>query len=87
MVTQNRILAAIAQLVEQGTENPCVLGSIPSCGTIKKRHPNWCLFYFKILLEYYEKLILPEKSNLYIITQKHYMIRLFHLDLFLCILM
>ena len=26
--------AAIAQLVEQGTENPCVLGSIPSCGTI-----------------------------------------------------
>ena len=24
--------AAIAQLVEQGTENPCVLGSIPSCG-------------------------------------------------------
>ena len=34
MVTQNRILAAIAQLVEQGTENPCVLGSIPSCGTI-----------------------------------------------------
>ena len=28
--------AAIAQLVEQGTENPCVLGSIPSCGTILK---------------------------------------------------
>ena len=24
--------AAIAQLVEQGTENPCVLGSIPSGG-------------------------------------------------------
>ena len=24
--------ATIAQLVEQGTENPCVLGSIPSCG-------------------------------------------------------
>ena len=32
---ENYILrAAIAQLVEQGTENPCVLGSIPSCGTI-----------------------------------------------------
>ena len=25
--------AQIAQLVEQGTENPCVLGSIPSLGT------------------------------------------------------
>ena len=45
MVMQNRILAAIAQLVEQGTENPCVLGSIPSCGTIKKRHQFGCLFY------------------------------------------
>ena len=28
----NKKYAAIAQLVEQGTENPCVLGSIPSCG-------------------------------------------------------
>ena len=35
MVTVRK-LAAIAQLVEQGTENPCVLGSIPSCGTILK---------------------------------------------------
>ncbi len=26
--------AALAQLVEQGTENPCVLGSIPRRGTI-----------------------------------------------------
>ena len=25
--------AALAQLVEQGTENPCVLGSIPRRGT------------------------------------------------------
>ena len=24
--------ATLAQLVEQGTENPCVLGSIPRCG-------------------------------------------------------
>ena len=36
--------AAIAQLVEQGTENPCVLGSIPSCGTILKR-PQRGLFF------------------------------------------
>lgn len=26
--------AQIAQLVEQGTENPCVVGSIPTLGTI-----------------------------------------------------
>ena len=26
--------AQVAQLVEQGTENPCVGGSIPSLGTI-----------------------------------------------------
>ncbi len=26
--------AQIAQLVEQGTENPCVAGSIPALGTI-----------------------------------------------------
>ena len=30
------LFAQIAQLVEQGTENPCVLGSIPSLGTIKE---------------------------------------------------
>ena len=35
--------AAIAQLVEQGTENPCVLGSIPSCGIF------FCLY------NYYQK--------------------------------
>ena len=28
--------AALAQLVEQGTENPCVLGSIPRRGTTSK---------------------------------------------------
>ena len=38
------VSAAIAQLVEQGTENPCVLGSIPSCGTILKR-PQRGLFF------------------------------------------
>ena len=30
------LYAQIAQLVEQGTENPCVLGSIPSLGTTKE---------------------------------------------------
>ena len=29
--------ARIAQLVEQGTENPCVAGSIPAPGTILRR--------------------------------------------------
>lgn len=28
--------AQIAQLVEQGTENPCVVGSIPTLGTISR---------------------------------------------------
>ena len=30
------MFAQIAQLVEQGTENPRVLGSIPSLGTTRK---------------------------------------------------
>ena len=34
------IIGTIAQLVEQRTENPCVLGSIPS-GTTSKRLQNW----------------------------------------------
>ena len=29
-----RFLAQIAQSVEQGTENPCVAGSIPALGTL-----------------------------------------------------
>ena len=28
--------ASVAQLVEQGTENPCVVGSIPTGGTISR---------------------------------------------------
>ena len=32
--------AQIAQLVEQRTENPRVLGSIPSLGTVKKEKPS-----------------------------------------------
>ena len=27
--------ASVAQLVEQGTENPCVVGSIPTGGTMQ----------------------------------------------------
>ena len=33
-----KIQAALAQLVEQWTENPCVRGSIPRGGTIIRRH-------------------------------------------------
>ena len=43
--------AQIAQLVEQGTENPCVLGSIPSLGTIKEA--EMLLFYIYILLYFF----------------------------------
>ena len=32
-----KIYASVAQLVEQGTENPRVIGSIPIGGTIYKR--------------------------------------------------
>ena len=32
-----RHYASVAQLVEQGTENPRVVGSIPTGGTIKRR--------------------------------------------------
>jgi hypothetical protein len=34
-----RFYAEVAQPVEQGTENPCVGGSIPPLGTTKKRIP------------------------------------------------
>ena len=37
--------AQIAQLVEQGTENPCVLGSTPSLGTILDPDIVQDLFY------------------------------------------
>ena len=36
-LNRNRKYAQIAQLVEQGTENPRVLGSIPSLGTTYKK--------------------------------------------------
>ena len=43
--------AQIAQLVEQGTENPCVLGSIPSLGTTLGLELCTAeLFFYHILL-------------------------------------
>ena len=47
--------AALAQLVEQGTENPCVLGSIPRRGTTKKDNKDKALdlvFYFAKILTF-----------------------------------
>ena len=40
----------IAQLVEQGTENPCVRGSIPLLATSFFIHIFSAIFYFRILL-------------------------------------
>ena len=39
---ERKNLAWVAQLVEQGTENPCVGGSIPSPGTINH---HWWFFH------------------------------------------
>ena len=41
-----RPVARIAQSVEQGIENPRVLGSIPSSGTILKNPALWLGFCF-----------------------------------------
>ena len=41
-----RPVARIAQSVEQGIENPRVLGSIPSPGTIFRRTRLWRVFRF-----------------------------------------
>ena len=52
LLTQNLILyiliyinAAVAQLVERRTENPYVVGSIPTCGTIKLLTSSEAFFY------------------------------------------
>ena len=42
------VRAALAQLVEQGTENPCVLGSIPRRGTTFLCKNNYYLKVLKI---------------------------------------
>ena len=46
---------AIAQLVEQRTENPCVPGSIPGGTTVKKRFVRvsfFDFFYLSVLLRF-----------------------------------
>ena len=37
---------AIAQLVEQRTENPCVPGSIPGGTTVKETSTQWLVSFF-----------------------------------------
>ena len=46
-VTDLQKKGAIAQLVEQRTENPCVAGSNPA-GTTRKPIPRWAFFMKKI---------------------------------------
>ena len=46
----NKATGALAQLVEQRTENPCVPGSIPG-GTTKKSEQNCSDFLFFILFK------------------------------------
>ena len=41
---------ALAQLVEQWTENPCVPGSIPGGTTLKTRTEMFGFFCFKLLI-------------------------------------
>ena len=46
---------AIAQLVEQRTENPCVPGSIPGGTTAKESYRNvtlfWFILFFNLILD------------------------------------
>ena len=42
---------AIAQLVEQRTENPCVPGSIPGGTTLSKQNPDFVLKSLKLKKE------------------------------------
>jgi hypothetical protein len=44
-VAQNG-LGAVAQSVEQRTENPCVVGSIPTHTTAKSFREIWSFFWF-----------------------------------------
>ena len=46
MQPQKRNNGAIAQLVEQRTENPCVPGSIPGGTTQKKSQVNRLFFFY-----------------------------------------
>jgi hypothetical protein len=47
----SKIGATVAQPVEQGTENPCVGGSIPSRGTIYKIYSRKMIYELKIFLK------------------------------------
>ena len=49
---------AIAQSVEQRTENPCVPGSIPGGTTQKESHESDSLFYYRLTISTIEQLSL-----------------------------
>ncbi len=60
MQPQNSSIGAIAQLVEQRTENPCVPGSIPGGTTNVKKSSlgNLTFFVFNTLINTYQKFTL-----------------------------
>ena len=47
---REKLRGAIAQLVEQRTENPCVPGSIPGGTTVKKRSIRVSFFAFPLFI-------------------------------------
>ena len=49
LCTRKKRKGAIAQLVEQRTENPCVPGSIPGGTTKRKALDKLCLMFFLFL--------------------------------------
>ena len=53
MVVKNNIskVGAVAQSVEQRTENPCVAGSIPAHTTSKSFREIWSFFWFRAVLK------------------------------------
>ena len=61
--TRNKAIAtgALAQLVEQRTENPCVPGSIPGGTTTKPHSFNYEVFFIKF---YHKKRFESVDSNL-----------------------
>ena len=47
--TQGLKVGAVAQSVEQRTENPCVAGSIPAHTNFKQQNPRWSwVFVFSV---------------------------------------
>ncbi len=58
------LIGSIAQLVEQGIENPCVPGSIPGRATMHFREPrrlkrSWVFYCLPFLLYIFHKNITP----------------------------